>query len=71
MAVLQSMKKTAIMRTLADFKEAFVRRIENTLTGFNEGGIIFDRYLEQSLNNKKFCVQSFRPRKTCSVREAS
>ena len=52
MAVLQSMKKTATMPTLADLKEAFVRRIENMLTGFNEGRIIFDRYLEQSLKNK-------------------
>ena len=49
--MLQSLKKTVTMRTLADLKEAFVRRIENMLTGFNEGGIIFDRYLEQSLKN--------------------
>ena len=61
------MKKIAIMRTLPDLKEAFVRRIENMLTGFNEGRIIYDRYLEQSLNNKKYCVQGFRPRKTCSA----
>ena len=52
MAVLQSMKKTATMRTLADLKEIFIRRIENMLTGFNESRIIFDRYLEQSLKNK-------------------
>ena len=52
MAVLQSMKTTATMCTLADLKEAFVRRIENMITGFNEGRIIFDRYLEQSLKNK-------------------
>ena len=52
MAVLQGMKKTATMRTLADLKEAFVRRIENMLTGFNEGRIIVDHYLEQSLKNK-------------------
>ena len=52
MALLQSMKKNATMRTLADLKEAFIRRIENMLTGFNEGRIIFGRYLEQSLKNK-------------------
>ena len=52
MAVLQSMKKTPTIRTLADLKEAFVRRIENMLNGFNEGRIIFDRYLDQSLKNK-------------------
>ena len=52
MAVLQNMKKTATMRTLADLKEAFVRRIENMLTGFNEGRIIFDLYLEQSMKYK-------------------
>ena len=39
-AVLQSMKKTATQRT------------ENMLTSFNEGRIIFDRYLDQSLKNK-------------------
>ena len=37
MAVLQSMKKTATMCTLADLRETFVRRIGNRLTGFNEG----------------------------------
>ena len=52
MAVFQSMKKTATMCTLADPKEAFVRRKENMLTCFNEGRIIFERYLEQSLKNK-------------------
>ena len=52
MAVLQSLKKTGTMRTLADLKEAFVRRTENILTGFNESRIILDRYLEQSLKNK-------------------
>ena len=53
MAVLQSVKETATMRTLADLKEAFVRRIENMLTGFNKGRIIFDRYLEQSLKIRR------------------
>ena len=52
MAVLQSMKKTLTMRTHADLKETFVKRIENLLNGFNEGRIIFDRYLDQSLKNK-------------------
>ena len=33
MAVLQSMKKTPIMRTLADLRGTFVRRIENMLNG--------------------------------------
>ena len=52
MAVLQSMKRTPTIHTLADLKEAFVRRIENMLNGFNEGRIILDRYLDQSLKNK-------------------
>ena len=54
MSVLQStcIRKTATMCTTADLKEAFVRCIENMLTGFNEGKIIFHRYLEQSLKNK-------------------
>ena len=71
MDVLQSMKKTAIMRKLPDLKEVFVRHIENMLTVFNEGRILFDRYLEQTLNNKKFCVQGFRPRNAFSARGAS
>ena len=52
MAVLQSMNKTSTMRTLADLKEAFVQHIENMLTGFNEGMVISDHYLEQPLKNK-------------------
>ena len=52
MAVLQSMKKTPTMRTLADLRGTFVRRIENMLNGFNEGRIVFDHYLGQSLKNK-------------------
>ena len=47
MAVLQSMKKTPTMRTHADLKETFVKCIENMLNGFNEGRIIFDRYLSR------------------------
>ena len=46
------MKKTLTMRTHADLKETFVKHIENLLNGFNEGRIIFDRYLDQSLKNK-------------------
>ena len=54
LTVLKSMKKTTTMCTLADLKEACVRCIESMLTGFNEGRIIFDYYLEQSLNNMTY-----------------
>ena len=40
------------MRTHADLKIALFRRIENMLTGFNEGRIIFDCYFEQSLKSR-------------------
>lgn len=52
MAVLQSMKKTSSMRSLADLQEAFIKRIEWMLNGYSEGRIVFDRYLDQSLKNK-------------------
>ena len=52
MAVLQSMKKTSAMRKLADLKESYIRRTETMLAGFNEGRIVFDRHIDQSLKDK-------------------
>lgn len=48
MAVLQSMKKTPAMNKLSDFDEAFIKRIEWMMVGYNDGRVVFDRYLDQS-----------------------
>ena len=52
MAVLHSMKKTPSMRKLSDLQEVFVKRIEGMMDGYNEGRVVFDRYLDKSLKNK-------------------
>jgi len=51
MAVLQTMKKTPNMKKLADLEEAFVKRIERMMNDYNEGRVVFDCYLDQSLKN--------------------
>ena len=52
MGVLQSMRKTPTMLKLADLQDAFIKRIKMMMTGYNEGRIVFDRYMDQSLKNK-------------------
>lgn len=52
MAVLHSMKNTPIMQTFADLQEAFFRHIDGIMAGYQEGHVIFDRYLDQSLKDK-------------------
>ena len=52
MAVLQSMKKTTTILTLSDLQNAFNKRIKEMMTGYDEGRVVFDRYMEQSLKNK-------------------
>ena len=52
MAVLQAMKKSSTIKKLSDLEEAFIKRIENMMTGYREGHVVFDRYVEQSLKNK-------------------
>ena len=52
MGVLQSMKKTPIMLKLSDLQEAFNKRIEKMMAGYDEGRVVFDRYMDQSLKNK-------------------
>ena len=52
MAVLQSMKKTLTIKTLSDLEQAFISRIEYMMTGYSEGRVVFDRYMEQSLKVK-------------------
>jgi len=50
--VLQSMKKTPTMVKLSDFQEAFNKWIEKMMAGYDEGRVVFDRYIDQSLKNK-------------------
>ena len=49
--VLQIMKKTRTMK-LSDFQEAFNKWIEKMMAGYDEGRVVFDRYIDQSLQNK-------------------
>ena len=52
MGVLQSMKKTPTMVKLSDFQEAFNKWIEKMMAGYDEGRVVFDRYIDQLLKNK-------------------
>jgi len=40
------------MKKISDIQEAFIKRIESMLIGYNEGRVVFDRYMDQSLKNK-------------------
>ena len=46
------MKKTPAIKKLSDLQNTFIQRIEWMLTGYNEGHMVFDQYLTQSLKNK-------------------
>ena len=52
MAVLQSMKKTPSIRKVSDLMEAFIKRIEWMMVGYQECRVIFDRYIQGSLKSK-------------------
>ena len=52
MAVLQGMKKTPAMQKMSDLQNAFNRRIEGMMASYDEGRVVFDRYMEESLKNK-------------------
>ena len=52
MGVLQSMRKTPAMQKLSDLLDAFTKRIEKMMAGYDEGRVVFDRYMDQSLKNK-------------------
>ena len=38
---------------LSDLQEVFVKRIEGMMDGYNESRVVFDRYLDKSLKNKR------------------
>ena len=52
MAIVQSIKKTASMKTVKDFAEVFKTRIIEGSAGFEEVRVVFDRYLIKSLKNQ-------------------
>lgn len=52
MGVLQSMTKTPNMLKISHLQEAFNKRIETMMGSYDEGHVVFDRYLDQSLKNK-------------------
>ena len=52
MEVLQSITKTPKMKRVIHLQEEFIARITNLLKYYEEGRIVFDRYLDQSLKNK-------------------
>ena len=49
MAIVQAIKKGPSMLNCFDFAQAFVRIICSMLSGYDEGRVIFDRYLNNSL----------------------
>ena len=52
MAVVQTIKKGTKMSTCAAFAQAFVSIIKKTLHQYDEGRVIFDRYIEDSLKSQ-------------------
>ena len=52
MAVVQTIKKGTKMTTCADFAQAFVSVIKKILHEYDEGRVIFDRYIEHSLKSQ-------------------
>jgi len=45
MDVLQSIKKTPTMLKLSDLQDAFNKCIEKMMVGYDEGRVVFDRYM--------------------------
>ena len=58
MGFLQSMKKTSTMLTSSNLQNAFDKCIEKTMTGYDEGRVVFDWYMYQSLKNKNSTEES-------------
>ncbi|KAG0717272.1 hypothetical protein GWK47_054801 [Chionoecetes opilio] len=52
MGVLQSMSKTPNMLKISHLQDAFNKRIETMMTSYDEGRVVFDRYLDLSVENK-------------------
>ena len=58
MEVVQSITKTTKMTKVIHFQEEFLKRISKLMKGYDEGRIVFDKYLDQSLKNKTRLIRS-------------
>ena len=52
MAIIHPKKKTSKILTLNDLTLEFIKIIEEKLEKYDEGRIVFDRYIDMSLKNK-------------------
>ena len=52
MGVMQAIKKGPSMINCSDFAQAFVRSIRKIMSGYTEGRVIFDRYIDNSLKGQ-------------------
>ena len=52
MALIHPLKKSPTVRTLQDLQDVFIHNVERSLQGYDEGRVVFDRYLDMSLKNK-------------------
>lgn len=68
MICVQVWKKTSAILKVCDLQESFIKRIERMVSGFSEGRIVFDCWLESSLKNKK---QKKKIHNTCWVPDTS
>ena len=51
MAIIQCIKKTADMLTIKDLVNEFIIQIKGILSPYDEGRVVFDQYLENSLKS--------------------
>ena len=58
MEVVQSITKTTKMTKVIHFQQEFLKRISKPMKGYDEGRIVFDKYLDQSLKNKTQLIRS-------------
>ena len=52
MAVVQAITKATTMVYCSDFAQAFIHSITKIMSGYKEGRVIFDRYIENSLKSQ-------------------
>ena len=52
MEVLKGITKTSKMTKILHLQEEFIKRISRLLHGYDEGRIVFDKYVDESLKNK-------------------
>ena len=50
--VLKAISKTPKMTKMVHLQDEFIKRISKLMKGYDEGKIVFDKYVEQSRKNK-------------------